>query len=71
MKIYSFGQTVYVKNPDQLPGTITIYDVMGQVITTGKTVSTLTEIPITKGLGYYFVKVQTGTGLKIEKVFIK
>ena len=71
LKIYSFGQTVYVKNPDQLPGTIVIYDVMGQVITTGKTVSTLTEIPITQGLGYYFVKVQTGTGLKIEKVFIK
>jgi outer membrane lipoprotein-sorting protein len=71
LKIYSFGQTVYVKNPDQLPGAITIYDVMGQVITTRKTVSNLTEIPITQSSGYYFVKVQTGTALKIEKVFIK
>ncbi|MCD4683034.1 MAG: T9SS type A sorting domain-containing protein, partial [Bacteroidales bacterium] len=71
LDIYSFGQIVYVKNPELIQGDIAIYDVIGQIITTTKTGSTLTEIPITKGSGYYFVKVQTDTAIITEKVFIR
>jgi len=72
IKIYSNEDFVYVHQPMGLSGEIIIYDLMGQEILSQKTGNeTLNQIKITKGTGYYVVKLQTEGFLVIEKVFIR
>jgi hypothetical protein len=72
VSIYSEGNTVYVNNPSGIAGEIMIYDIMGQEIYKDEnTLPGLSSIKLSNGTGYYLVKIQSGTHLISEKIFIK
>jgi len=72
VNVYSFEDVVYIQTGEIYEGTISIYDMLGQEIIFKKINNKeLISIPVTKGTGYYLVKVQSDKGLVTKKVFIR
>jgi hypothetical protein len=72
MDIFTFSNTVYIKNPALLDAEIIIYNMIGQEIISEETEGkNMIEIPVNNGTGFYLVKVQSGATVIIEKVLIK
>ncbi len=72
ISIHSYNNVVYVNRPANFTGTVTIYDMLGQQITSQKAEGEgMTTIPVTNGTGYYVVKVQSDNKLVTRKVFIR
>jgi hypothetical protein len=72
--IYSYENTVYVQNTYQqdVAGSVTVYNIMGQEILSRKLENTpLNKLTLNSGSGYYIVKVLSDSGVYSEKVFIK
>ena len=70
--IYSYDDMVYIQQPENFSGEVSIFNMMGQEIVHERaTGESLMSIKITNGMGYYLVKVQNGNVLTTEKVFIK
>jgi hypothetical protein len=72
MKVYSFGQQVYISSADNMTGMVSIYDLPGKEIFNGKlSGETMKKINLAGHRGYLIVKVLTETGNLNQKVFIK
>lgn len=69
-KIYSFENAVYVKTA-ALEGTITVYDLLGNVVAKDVISSELTSVALDVAPGYYIVVVEAGEASTSEKVYIK
>jgi hypothetical protein len=68
--IYSFNKDVYVAVPAHTSGTITVYDMMGQEVTSTSINNTVNVITLDKS-AYYIVKVLSNENMETKKVFIK
>ncbi len=72
LKIYSYGNTVYVNNPSGSPCGITIYDVMGKVVASKQySGDNMYKISLNTSPGYYVVKVRSKNNLTVKKVVIR
>ena len=72
IQIYSYDDMVYIQQPDNFTGEVSIFNMMGQeIIKERATGESLMSIRITDGMGYYVVKIQNGEMMKTKKVFIK
>jgi len=72
IQISSFQNKVFIKNPALLEGNIVIYNMLGQkIVSTNTNRQEFIEIPVSQGLGYYFVNVISDSFIKSEKVLIK
>ncbi|MBL7104386.1 MAG: fibronectin type III domain-containing protein [Bacteroidales bacterium] len=72
--IYSVENSVYIRNNTKqaIQGDVSICNTMGQEIIRTKLLNnSLNKIDVNTEAGYYIVKVNTGTNLYTEKVFIK
>jgi hypothetical protein len=72
--IYSVENSVYIRNNTKqaIQGDVSICNAMGQEIMRTKLLNnSLNKIDVNTEAGYYIVKVNTGTDLYTEKVFIK
>lgn len=69
-KIFAANQNIQVVLKDANRADISVYNLLGQVITSRSTSSTFTSIPLNK-TGYYIVKVNDGQHITTQKVFIK
>ncbi|MCD4790462.1 MAG: T9SS type A sorting domain-containing protein, partial [Bacteroidales bacterium] len=72
--IYSVENSVYIRNNTKkaIQGDVSICNTMGQEIIQTKLLNnSLNKIDVNTEAGYYIVKVNTGTDLYTEKVFIK
>ena len=70
--IYSYDDMVYIQQPKNFSGEVSIYNIMGQEVAHERaTGESLMSIKISDGMGYFMVKVQNGNILTTEKVFIK
>ena len=69
-KIYAVNQHVQVVLNSGVNADISVYNLLGQVITSRAASGTLTSIPVSHA-GYYLVKVNDGTHVTTKKVFIK
>jgi hypothetical protein len=70
--IYSYDDMVYIQQPENFTGEVSIFNIMGQEVAHERaTGESLMSIRITDGMGYYLVKVQNDDILTTEKVFIK
>jgi hypothetical protein len=68
--IYSFNKDVYVAVPAHTSGTITVYDMMGQEVTSTSINNTVNVITLDKS-AYYIIKVLSNENMETKKVFIK
>jgi len=72
IQISSYQNKVLIKNPALLEGNIVIYNMLGQKIaSTNTNRQEFIEIPVSHGLGYYFVNVISDSFIKSDKVLIK
>jgi len=72
INIWSYTDIVYIQTPHNINGDIVIYDMVGQEVIQEQTnPDGLNQIRITKGTGYYFVKVISEQMLYTEKVLIQ
>jgi len=70
--IYSFENIIKVRNPENVEGNITIFNLTGQEVAKTQTGgSSLSEIRITSSTGYFLVKFQSEKSIVTKKVFIK
>jgi hypothetical protein len=70
VRIFSTNNNVRVVLDNIQKADITIYNLLGQVIENRSTNSAVTNIPVKKS-GYYLVKVDDGSNVTTQKVFIK
>ncbi len=71
IRIFAFDKNIQVVLDDnQINTNITVYNLMGQKITSRFANSSVTTIPVYKS-GYYVVKVSDGKYVSSQKVFIK
>ncbi len=70
VSIYSVDNNVQVKLKGSDHATISVYNLLGQEVASRKTSSTITTIPLNM-TGYYLVKVNDGSHVTTQKVFIK
>lgn len=69
--IYSYKDEVYVNYQFDVPGDVTVYDILGQeILTESLTINQLNKVTINNGAGYYIVKVISGSVIKSEKVYL-
>ncbi len=72
VSIYSYNNVVYISKPENFKGDVFIYDILGKEILNTKAMNEgLMSIPITNGIGYYVVKVESDNLLSTKKVYIK
>ncbi|MEZ5195379.1 MAG: T9SS type A sorting domain-containing protein [Bacteroidales bacterium] len=74
ISIYSNEHTIYINNFSglELDGDVVVYNIMGQEIYRERLQNVqINKINLITDPGYFIVKVQTGTSLYSEKVFIK
>ena len=72
VRIYSYGQSVYVDLRNEISGTVKIFDIMGkEVVSYPATPNTLNKFDLSLVQGYYLVKF-TGENASVStKVFIR
>ena len=72
VEIYSYNSSVYVKNVTDASASITISNIAGQSVYSGKLENTsVNKIDLNLNTGYYVISVVTDSGISTEKVFIK
>lgn len=72
IKIYSYRDVIYVKMPDNLLGTISVFDLTGAKIAVSNAEAGKTQVlNMSERMGYFLVKVQTRETQVVDKVFIK
>ncbi|MCB2220241.1 MAG: fibronectin type III domain-containing protein [Bacteroidetes bacterium] len=72
VEIYSYDNSVYVKNIETENATISVVNIAGQIVYSGDLENTpLNRIDLNLETGYYVVKVLTSENLSTEKVFLK
>ncbi|MEZ5082640.1 MAG: T9SS type A sorting domain-containing protein [Bacteroidales bacterium] len=72
IRIYSYGNTIYIKSDFEKIEQVLIYDLLGhEVFRDDKLYSDVSRIQLTTKKGYYFIKVRTGNNYYTEKVYIK
>lgn len=72
VQVYAHDNVVYVQQPDDLEGLISIYNMMGQeILSTQRTGQGQVRIKVDNKPGFYLVKIQYTDQLITEKVFIQ
>ncbi|MEZ5147887.1 MAG: T9SS type A sorting domain-containing protein [Bacteroidales bacterium] len=72
VEIYSYNSSVYVKNVTDASASITVSNIAGQSVYSGKLENTpVNKIDLNLNTGYYVISVVTDSGISTEKVFIK
>jgi intracellular sulfur oxidation DsrE/DsrF family protein len=70
VRIFAYNKNIHVVLDAQSNANITVYNLMGQKITSQVANSSVTLVPVTKS-GYYVVKVSDGKYVSSQKVYIK
>ncbi|MCD4736947.1 MAG: T9SS type A sorting domain-containing protein, partial [Bacteroidales bacterium] len=70
INIYSYGTDVYIYAPENTKGHITVFDMLGQEVTSEAVNTTLNKITLEKS-AYYIVKVLSDNEVVTKKVFIE
>ncbi len=71
-QIYSSNDMIYINKESGVNSNVFIYDIMGREVNRVlNNIDSKLEIPISKGTGYYVVKVIADNGIQTKKVFIK
>lgn len=68
--IYAYAKEVYVGVPENTEGSIIVYNMMGQEVTTAQIENTLNMVTLQKS-AYYVVKVISNDNVVTKKVFVK
>ena len=72
IQIYSKEKSIYVDIPDEIQGEITIFNILGQKITSAPVLGKhLNRIDLEKGGGYFIVQVKSDKEVVAGKVFIR
>jgi len=71
VSIWSSDNNIYVSVPKELEGTISVYNMMGQEVTSTDTQPGTNVIPMDKVNTYYVVKVLSNSNVITGKVYIK
>ncbi len=72
VKIFAYGNEVYIVTENEIRGEVFIYDIMGrEVISQSLQQGIKTTVNIDQEMGYYIVKVVTEHSVVTKKVFIK
>jgi len=71
VKIFSYENVVYVEIPQEIDGSIQIYDITGRKVEESKAYTGKNQITLQQSSGNYIVKVIGSEGVISEKVFIQ
>lgn len=72
VEIYSYNNSIYVKNAESANATISVTNIAGQVVFNSELENTpINKIDVNLNTGYYIVKVLTNEMMTTQKVFIK
>jgi hypothetical protein len=72
VSIYSYSNSIYVKNADAASGTVLVYDMLGRMVSQNNlSKGSLNKYSLLVPEGYYIVKVITDAGITTEKIYLK